>query len=250
MPRRPLILGAALVIAPRPTGTDSPDALGAVAATTTPTVVEKPPRPDCTELKCVVLTFDDGPDGVSTPRLLDILEEHGATATFFVLGYAIRGNEDILRRMDRLGMGIENHTWDHPDLSGLSRDGVLSQLARTDAEIRRVIGRSPTYMRPPYGAWTPGSTPTGGMRPALWETDPQDWLYRNSATVAANVLGQVGAGPRRHGVRSLVGDALPSVPTIGRPSPTAKSPCSAPEPPPPSPSRPSPSPRWRAARTR
>lgn len=207
-----LVLGALLVIVPRPDGTGS-GADGAVAATTTPTVVEEPPRPDCTELKCVVLTFDDGPDGVSTPRLLDILEEHGATATFFVLGYAIRGNEDILRRMDRLGMGIENHTWDHPDLSGLSRDGVLSQLARTDAEIRRVIGRSPTYMRPPYGAWTPGSTPTGGMRPVIWETDPQDWLYRNSATVAANVLGQVGAGDviLLHDIHQTSVEAVPAI---------------------------------------
>ncbi|MGW8592189.1 polysaccharide deacetylase family protein [Dietzia sp. NPDC055877] len=175
-------------------------------------IVEEP-RPDCTVLKCAVLTFDDGPDRHTTPALLDVLESRGVPANFFVLGTLIAGNEDIVLRMQRLGMGVENHTWDHPDLTMLSPAGVTDQLARTNQELSRVLGYTPRYMRPPYGAWTPGYTPTHGMRPVLWEVDPQDWLYRNSATVVQHVEGQVAPGDviLLHDIHRSSVDAVPGI---------------------------------------
>lgn len=177
------------------------------------TIVEEPPGPDCAVLKCVSLTFDDGPDRYSTPALLDILESRGVKANFFVLGSLIAGNEDIILRMQRLGMGVENHTWNHPDLSALSPAAVTDQLARTNAELHRVLGYTPKYMRPPYGAWTPGYTPTLGMHPVLWEVDPQDWLYRNSATVTQNVVNLVGPGDviLLHDIHQTSVDAVPAI---------------------------------------
>ena len=177
------------------------------------TMVEEPPRPDCTILKCVALTFDDGPDPYSTPALLDILESRGVPANFFVLGSLIQGNEDVILRMQRLGMGVENHTWSHPNLAAMSPAAVTDQLARTNAELARVLGYTPKYMRPPYGAWTPGYTPTFGMHPVLWELDPQDWLYRNSATVTQNVVN--GADPGEvillHDIHQSTVDAVPMI---------------------------------------
>ncbi len=175
-------------------------------------IVEEP-RPDCNVLKCAVLTFDDGPDRHTTPALLDILESRGVPANFFVLGTLIAGNEDIILRMQRLGMGVENHTWDHPNLTMLSPAGVTDQLARTNQELSRVLGYTPRYMRPPYGAWTPGYTPTFGMRPVLWEVDPQDWLYRNSATVVQHVRGQVAPGDviLLHDIHRSSVDAVPGI---------------------------------------
>ena len=175
--------------------------------------MEEPPGPDCAVLQCVVLTFDDGPDPHSTPALLDILESRGVTANFFVLGSLVQGNEDIILRMHRLGMGVENHTWDHPNLAAMSPAAVTDQLARTNSEINRVLGYTPKYMRPPYGAWTPGVTPTHGMHPVLWEVDPQDWLYRNSATVTQNVLDLTGPGDviLLHDIHQTSVDAVPMI---------------------------------------
>lgn len=177
------------------------------------TMFDEPPRPDCTILKCVALTFDDGPDPHTTPALLDILESRGVKANFFVLGAQIQGNEEILLRMQRLGMGVENHTWSHPKLTALSADGVVDQLSRTNAELVRVLGYAPRYMRPPYGAWSPGYTPTFGMRPVLWELDPLDWLYRNSATVTQNVVNAADPGEviLLHDIHQSTVDSVPMI---------------------------------------
>lgn len=177
------------------------------------TIVEAAPGPDCEVLKCVTLTFDDGPDPYSTPALLDILESRGVPANFFVLGSLIEGNEDIIHRMQRLGMGVENHTWNHPNLAAMSPVAVTDQLARTNDELTRVLGYTPKYMRPPYGAWTPGYTPTHGMHPVMWEVDPQDWLYRNSATVTQNVVNLVGPGDviLLHDIHQTSVDAVPMI---------------------------------------
>lgn len=177
------------------------------------TIVEAPPGPDCAVLKCVTLTFDDGPDPYSTPALLDILESRGVPANFFVLGSLIEGNEHIILRMQRLGMGVENHTWSHPNLAAMSPAAVTDQLARTNGELARVLGYTPKYMRPPYGAWTPGYTPTHGMHPVMWEVDPQDWLYRNSATVTQNVVNLVGPGDviLLHDIHQTSVDAVPMI---------------------------------------
>src|SRR5699024_7788071 len=66
---------------------------------------------------------------------------------------------------------------------------------------------------PPYGAWTPGVTPTHGMHPVLWEVDPQDWLYRNSATVTQNVLDLTGPGDviLLHDIHQTSVDAVPMI---------------------------------------
>ncbi|MBB0967646.1 polysaccharide deacetylase family protein [Dietzia aerolata] len=176
------------------------------------TIIEEP-APDCNVLKCVALTFDDGPDRYSTTALLDILEARGVKANFFVLGTLIQGNEDIILRMQRLGMGVENHTWDHPNLGAMSHAGVIDQLQRTNQELARVLGYTPKYIRPPYGSWTPGVTPTHGMRPVMWEVDPQDWLYRSSPTVTQNVVSGASAGDviLLHDIHQTSVDAVPGI---------------------------------------
>lgn len=176
-------------------------------------MVGAPAGPDCAVLKCVTLTFDDGPDPYSTPALLDILQSRGVPANFFVMGSLIQGNEHIILRMQHLGMGVENHTWNHPKLTELSPAAVTDQLARTNAELFRVLGYTPKYMRPPYGAWTPGYTPTLGMHPVLWEVDPQDWLHRHSATVTQHVVNHVGPGDviLLHDIHQTTVDAVPMI---------------------------------------
>lgn len=169
--------------------------------------------PDCTVVACVALTFDDGPDRQTTPTLLDILEQRGVPATFFVLGQRIGGNEDILHRMAGLGMEVANHTWDHPDLTTLPADAVADQVVRTSDEITRATGQPPTYFRPPGGAWVPGTVPPGELTLTMWDVDPLDWLHRDPATVAHDTLAEVGPGDivLLHDIHPTTVEAVPRI---------------------------------------
>jgi peptidoglycan/xylan/chitin deacetylase (PgdA/CDA1 family) len=98
----------------------------------------------------VAFTFDDGPAPNWTPMVLDALDEWNVPATFFMVGRNVERHGSLLRgRLDRHEIG--NHTWSHADLARLDFDHTVADLARTHETIRRVTGRTPTLMRPPFG---------------------------------------------------------------------------------------------------
>ena len=101
----------------------------------------------------VALTFDDGPKQGITDRILDILDEYNARATFFVLGWRL-GDEvkqDILRRAAAQGCEIANHTWSHTLLPGQNYVGVRYEIKNTNKAIFDIIGAYPHCIRPPGG---------------------------------------------------------------------------------------------------
>ena len=141
----------------------------------------KPPPPrkiDCDRLKCVALTFDDGP-GPHTARLLNTLKARGVRATFFMLGENVEQHPGVVRRMAMEGHEVANHTWSHPDLTGMSPASVRSQMERTQKAIKDASGVEPTLMRPPYGATDKEVGRAVGMPQILWSVDTKDWLYRS-----------------------------------------------------------------------
>ncbi|MBP2328954.1 peptidoglycan/xylan/chitin deacetylase (PgdA/CDA1 family) [Kibdelosporangium banguiense] len=166
------------------------------AAPTTPRPPAPAPQPstvDCQRVRCVALTFDDGP-GPDTGKLLDTLARFGAHATFFVVGQNATYHGDLLRREAAEGHEIGNHSWSHPDLRKLTADQVRDQLDRTDQAIADATGRKPTLIRPPYGAIN--DTVRGAVeRPmALWSLDTLDWKFRDSTKVTQTVLDTVKPG--------------------------------------------------------
>lgn len=171
------------------------------------------PRPDCRVARCVVLSFDDGPRRETTPHLLDTLEREGVRATFFVIGHKLAGNEDLVQRMTRLGMDVENHTWDHPDLRRLPAPAVTDQISRTTDAITRATGTPPRYVRPPFGSWVPGVTPTAGLEPALWDVDTLDWKTLDPAAVARDALAgaRPGAVILLHDIHPTTVAAVPAI---------------------------------------
>ena len=151
---------------------------------------------DCARLKCVAITFDDGP-GPQTTELLEMLRRHDAVATWFPVGEVVADSPERLRAIARAGHEIGNHSWSHPQLTTLDDDEVDSQISRTAREVEKVTGSRPTLVRPPYGSINPRVT--GDLRRLgdpviLWDVDPLDWKYRNAGTVYANVMDQVGPG--------------------------------------------------------
>lgn len=128
----------------------------------------------------IALTFDDGPSGKSTGRILDVLEANGAKATFFVIGRNIAQHADVLTRANKLGCEIGNHTYDHKKLSELSGEGIARQLQKTDEAVQGILGFRPALVRAPCGRCNQ-STASRVDRPIiLWSIDTRDWQYANS----------------------------------------------------------------------
>lgn len=141
-----------------------------------------PPRNiDCDRVKCVALTFDDGP-GPYTAGLLDTLKKEGVRATFFMLGENVGGHRDVVRRMALEGHELADHSWSHPQLTTLSSAEVRSQIERTQKVIKEASGGvEPTLVRPPYGSTNERVGRAVGMPLILWSVDTLDWRYRNVA---------------------------------------------------------------------
>lgn len=127
--------------------------------------------------KYVALTFDDGPNTIVTPQVLDLLREYDIPATFFVEGKNIdKKSAAVMRRAAEMGCEIENHSFNHPHLTELAPDKVADEIARTSALIEKYTGRAPQYLRPPYLACdsttfaaVPDLTFIGGYCPRDWD---------------------------------------------------------------------------------
>jgi peptidoglycan/xylan/chitin deacetylase (PgdA/CDA1 family) len=103
--------------------------------------------------KNLVLSFDDGPS-VHTAKLLDMLQERGIKATFFVLGKNARNYRNLLQRMESEGHIVANHTKTHADLGHVSPEVAFGEIEYTHGKIRSFTGTHRLYFRAPYGAWT------------------------------------------------------------------------------------------------
>ncbi len=109
-----------------------------------------------THEKTVSITFDDGPDPVKTPAILDILKKNDIRATFFCIGKNIPGQEQLLQRIVDEGHLVCNHSFSHSkwfDLFPARR--MRAELLETDRIIKQVTGSSPLFFRPPFGVVNP-----------------------------------------------------------------------------------------------
>jgi peptidoglycan-N-acetylglucosamine deacetylase len=129
--------------------------------------------------KTVALTFDGGPSGF-TPKIEHILQRKGGIkATFFWVGSRISGYEKVVRRVNRRGHEIANHSWTHTHLTRLSAGAIHSQLARTNRRLTQLTGERPTLFRPPYGDLNRRVRRIArglGLRTVLWGADSIDWM--------------------------------------------------------------------------
>jgi peptidoglycan/xylan/chitin deacetylase (PgdA/CDA1 family) len=145
----------------------------------------------------LTLTFDDGPHGSLTPRLLDLLARRRVKCTFYVIGRNVEAYPEIARRIVAEGHEIANHTWTHPQLSRLSAERVAEELRRTHETVLEVTGVRMTNLRPPYGAFNDSVRRVAfdrhGYDTIMWSVDPLDWKYRNASRVTRELV--KGAAP-------------------------------------------------------
>ncbi|UIX29238.1 polysaccharide deacetylase family protein [Streptomyces sp. GQFP] len=143
---------------------------------------------DCAEVKCIALTFDDGPAAPETATLLKYLAQYKARVTFFTVGQNVAAHPELVRAEAKAGHEVGNHSWSHPDLTRLTPAQVRQQLERTTAAIKAATGKAPTLFRPPYGAVNAQVKAATTLSPVLWDVDTEDWKYRDSAKVAQTVI--------------------------------------------------------------
>lgn len=164
----------------------------------------------------IAMTFDDGPHGTQTPRLLDMLKQRGLKATFFVCGQCVAEFPDIAKRIVAEGHEIASHSWSHPNLIPMSESGVRDQLERTHAVVKQSTGVDMKTFRPPYGNFTARQRAwahaTYGYKTILWDVDTLDWQHRNPAKTEAIALAQTRPGSivLQHDIHKATVDAMPS----------------------------------------
>lgn len=141
----------------------------------------------------VALTFDDGP-GARTEELLDVLDRHGARATFFMQGVNVERYGDAVKKMTDIGCEIGNHSYDHPYLTKLDEKGIREQIGKTDALLAEKGGQRSTVMRPPFGAINEDVKKYVGKPLILWSIDTLDWKTRNAKATIDTVMKNVSDG--------------------------------------------------------
>ncbi|NLW20382.1 MAG: polysaccharide deacetylase family protein [Clostridiales bacterium] len=144
----------------------------------------------------LALTFDDGPQP-ETLETLAALSNHGARATFFILGKNIAGHEDILRQVAEDGHELAVHAWHHSDFTKISQSAVGRQISRTQDKILELTGQQASLVRPPYGAINRlvRQPITGlGLPIILWNVDSLDWKTRSASSTASTLLQKAAPG--------------------------------------------------------
>jgi len=149
------------------------------------------------DVREILLTFDDGPNPKTTPKLLDILATHDIKAMFFVVGERIANSEgrDIMKRAHQAGHHMGNHTFTHANLKTLSEEKVRDELRRTQ-ELIGECAHECKFFRPPYGATNAAVNrilQEEGYMTVLWNVDTEDWKRKKDAAWVEYAMEQIKA---------------------------------------------------------
>jgi peptidoglycan-N-acetylglucosamine deacetylase len=146
----------------------------------------------------VALTFDDGPDPSVTPLVLDLLDRHGAKASFFCIGRRAASNPDIVRDIVRRGHSVENHSHRHPHCFAFYMLHALKrEIYDAQAAIESITEIKPRFFRAPMGLRSPLLDPVVARSALLyvsWTRRGWDCVSRNPATVLRRITNRLAAG--------------------------------------------------------
>jgi peptidoglycan/xylan/chitin deacetylase (PgdA/CDA1 family) len=161
-----------------------------------PTLVRLPPA--ARQRGEVALTFDDGPDPLTTPRVLDLLDERGARATFFCVGRRVETHPDLAAEIARRGHRVENHSHHHRVAFWFLPPAALhDEINRAQAAIAAATGRAPRLFRAPAGIRSPLLAPAlarAGLELVAWTRRGFDSVTADARRVLARLVRGLGSG--------------------------------------------------------
>lgn len=151
-------------------------------------LIESPTQSASEPAPVLYFTFDDGPDPIYTPQILDVLKRYGVQATFFVVGSVAASQPNLLQRIMDEGHAVANHTWNHDDLTKLTR-----------AEFDETVGRTETLLgtdganclRPPYALFNETTRLWAlehGLEVVTWDFSPKDWEPQSPEKIARKIV--------------------------------------------------------------
>lgn len=135
----------------------------------------------------VALTFDDGPNGTATPKILDTLERYNVVATFFDLGTCMEKYPNITKREEQIGCEVGTHTYSHQNLNKLSAEKIQNDISNASMVYEKTLGHKLYLVRPPYG--NANSTVRRNLKYPLigWDIDSLDWKFRNKDKILSKI---------------------------------------------------------------
>ena len=151
--------------------------------------VAKADEVDCSKYKCIALTFDDGPSPY-TDRLLQILKDNDAKATFFEIGNKVAANPEGAKRVVEAGMELGQHTWEHPNMTAIPPEDIPAQLSKASDAIEKATGQRPKLFRTAGGLINDAvlaEAKKQGLADINWDVIPFDW-YNDSNTAATRYM--------------------------------------------------------------
>lgn len=142
----------------------------------------------------IALTFDDGPFTSVTSRILDVLLEYNAGATFFVVGSRIEMYSDTLKRIYEDGFEVASHTWSHKNLNTLNDKEIEKEFSNTKDVLNKYVPVENILVRPPYGSANETVRSIAKTSLINWSLDSQDWKSRDADKIIRHVLDTVQDG--------------------------------------------------------
>lgn len=181
--------------------------------TAKPVLPEKEKKTIDKNQKVVALTFDDGPHNKTTPIILEEFKKYDGHATFFVIGSRLNQYSDVLLKTYQEGHEIGNHTWNHPNLKKVTTDTIAAEVQRTQKEVERITGYTPTIIRPPYGSYDERLNAISDMDIVLWSVDPEDWKNKSRDVIVNRVLSKISdeSVVLMHDIHSATASAIPII---------------------------------------
>lgn len=151
-----------------------------------------------TDEKIVAISFDDGPDAVNTPRILQILDNEEVKAAFFCIGNRIINNEALLKQVYNGGHLIGNHSYSHHFWFDMfSSKKMLADMLQMSFTMNNVIQKTPKLFRPPYGVTNPNlkkAIINGKFIPVGWSVRSLDTVIKDEQRLFKKVTGKLKPG--------------------------------------------------------
>ncbi len=149
--------------------------------------------------KLIALTFDDGPHPKETNQVLDVLKKYNIKATFFIAGKHANWYPKALVRASKEGHEIGNHTFNHPDISNLTKSQLEEEILKCEDILIKLTGKKPRLFRPPYGSYKQEELALIAKKLkykiVLWTSvDARDWENPGANVIVNKIINNVKNG--------------------------------------------------------
>jgi peptidoglycan/xylan/chitin deacetylase (PgdA/CDA1 family) len=145
----------------------------------------------------LALTYDDGPNSLYTPRLLEVLAKHGVHATFFLIGRHVQQCPEMARELVQAGHTVGNHTFTHPLLIFRREAEIRQELSQCRSALQDAIGQHSNLFRPPFGGRRPAVLRVArdlGLEPVMWNVTGYDWNAPPAEVIEGKIAKQMRGG--------------------------------------------------------